>query len=107
MARRSHRSAADARLLAVLLVGAIACGDETNGPLIPSGGPLRVSLTVDPASIHPGDRSVVTAGADLPTTQTLTRFDVAVSGFGSDTVFNLPIVGPGPLAYRLDIHVPH
>src|ERR1043166_7348112 len=95
------------RVLVAVLAGAVACGG--GGPPAPTKpvSPLKVSLTVEPASNLPGEASVVTARAEVPETVTITRFELAISGFGSDTVVNLPILGPGTHEYFADIDVPN
>lgn len=95
-------------MLVAVLAGAVACGgDEPTAPKKPTDRPLKVSLTVEPPSILPGEASVVTARAEVPDTVTITRFELAISGFGSDTVVNLPILGPGTHEYFADIDVPN
>ncbi|MFQ6045117.1 MAG: hypothetical protein ACE5PT_01990 [Gemmatimonadales bacterium] len=50
---------------------------------------------------------MVLAVALLPDSQTLTLFQLAVSGLGGDTTFNLPIPGPGPQRVMLEVRISH
>ena len=90
--------------LLILLGG---CGDDPAGPGTgPREGPLDVLLTVQPASITPGQSSLVRTTAQLPDSQTLSMFEIALSGFGLDTVLDLPITGPGSHTYFIEMSVP-
>jgi hypothetical protein len=89
--------------MAVVISGVTGCGEDATAP---PPVQLEVSVTVEPAFIVPGQGAVVTASAELLDTYTLTRFDLAVSGLGRDTVLALPILGPGPHVYLVTIDVP-
>ncbi len=95
-------------VFAAVVTAAAGCGaDAPTGPDRPAGDPLAVSLTVDPATVTPGQTSLVTTTAKVPDTLALSRFEIALSGMDSDTVVDLPITGPGSHTYFLQLEVPH
>jgi len=96
--------------LLLLLFPLWGCGDQSVDPE-PEPDPdppdtVTVYLEVVPDTIVPGQSSVVTIGAQLPDTEWLVVFQLAVSGLGGDTIIPLPVVHAGSHEYRLEVHIP-
>ena len=86
-----------------LVLFVVLTGCNPFGPADFSG--LTLDLRVNPHIARPGTNVAVTAIAYLPAEQRLSKLRLRLNGFGGQDSVDLPIVGPGPHGYAVELRL--